>query len=432
MALPVLNTLPMATKMPSVGRIMRRPQHTFQLQYRPFTIQPFMLAPVLPGETMKNLLLQTRTVTDPINNKLCGWWLGHYFFYVKLRDLESSSAATDFTSMFLDEDADMSGYEQPAADQESWNVYTGGMKWVRYSLERIIDTYFRNEGESYSDYVITNADVDNEYACKITNESFIQSALDSTAYLVDDFNVDLDADTVVEASEVSESMRRWQMLVAQNMVEMSYEDFLQTYGVNVPEAKDDVPELLRYTENWTYPTNTVDPSDGSVASACSWSVKERADKDRFFREPGFIIGVTTCKPKVYLKNINGAGASWMNDAYSWLPAMLSDDWRTSIKQFANGAGPLPTVADVDGYKVDMKDLFIHGDQWVGAPMTTTNWNIVDLPDTTLSNRSYPSLTDCQNLFVGGTAATQMVRSDGVVRLSILGRQVDTTPGAPVD
>ena len=65
------------------GRVTRSPRHTFQLRHRPFLLQPFMLAPVIPGETMKSLLLQSRAVTSPIANPLVGWWLEYYFFYAK-------------------------------------------------------------------------------------------------------------------------------------------------------------------------------------------------------------------------------------------------------------------------------------------------------------------------------------------------------------
>ena len=43
---------------PLVGRIQRRPKHSFNVKHQPFTIQPIMIAPVIPGETMTNLLLQ--------------------------------------------------------------------------------------------------------------------------------------------------------------------------------------------------------------------------------------------------------------------------------------------------------------------------------------------------------------------------------------
>ena len=73
---------------PRVGRKLRTPNHPFQLTHCPFAIQPFFIAPVLAGETMKNLLMQARVVTDPIKNGLVGWWIEYYFFYVKLTDLD--------------------------------------------------------------------------------------------------------------------------------------------------------------------------------------------------------------------------------------------------------------------------------------------------------------------------------------------------------
>ena len=74
------------------GRVTRGPRHSFNLRHRPFQIQPFLLAPVLPGETMKSLLLQSRAVTSPISNPLVGWWLEYYVFYVKHRDLDRASS----------------------------------------------------------------------------------------------------------------------------------------------------------------------------------------------------------------------------------------------------------------------------------------------------------------------------------------------------
>ena len=59
-----------ATALKPTGRRPRRPSHPFQVRHEPFQIQPFFIAPVLPGETMKNLLLQSRAVTLPLKNPL--------------------------------------------------------------------------------------------------------------------------------------------------------------------------------------------------------------------------------------------------------------------------------------------------------------------------------------------------------------------------
>ena len=65
-----------------MARHVRRPSHTFSLNQKPFQIQPFLLAPVLPGETLTNLLYQCRAVTKPITAPLIGWWYEAYFLMV--------------------------------------------------------------------------------------------------------------------------------------------------------------------------------------------------------------------------------------------------------------------------------------------------------------------------------------------------------------
>ena len=94
------------------GRVTRSPRHTFQVRHEPFALVPFLLAPVLPGETFKSGLLQARAVTDPISNPIIGWHLEHYFFYVKHRDL---SIRDDLAEMMLDPDKDLSVHYSPAS-----------------------------------------------------------------------------------------------------------------------------------------------------------------------------------------------------------------------------------------------------------------------------------------------------------------------------
>ena len=91
---------------PSAKRVMRYPEHTFNLRTRPWQIVPFMCAPVIPGETLKNLLMQTRVISKPLSNSMIGWWHETFFFYVKHRDLDDRDA---LTAMMLDQTRDNSG-----------------------------------------------------------------------------------------------------------------------------------------------------------------------------------------------------------------------------------------------------------------------------------------------------------------------------------
>lgn len=398
------------------GRVTRSPRHTFQLRHKPFLLQPFLLAPVLPGETMKSLLLQSRAVTKPITNPLVGWWLEYYFFYVKHRDLDGRD---DFSEMMLDLDKDMSGYVE-AASPVFYHM-AGRINWARLCLKRVTEEYFRTEGETWN----ANA-VDGLPVVQINGDSILNSAT-----LADDFvgpadvDVDADEDGTITASEVDAAMRTWQFQRANMLTDMDYEDWLATYGITPAPAEHHRPELIRYVREWQYPSNTVDPSTGSASSAVSWAVAERADKDRFFREPGFLFGVTVARPKVYLRNQDGSAADVLLGALEWLPAILRDDPWTSLKKFAETDGPFSVVTDADGYWLDLKDLFVYGDQFVNfSPSGVTDGNFVNLPTAGLNSR-YPSGTDITGLFVNDAAVT--VGQDGVVQLQILGAIQDTTP-----
>ena len=72
------------------NRVTRRPQHRFNLKTKLYQIQPLMIAPVLPGESLTNIMLQAQSWSDPLAAGVLrniGWWKEYYFFYVKHRDL---------------------------------------------------------------------------------------------------------------------------------------------------------------------------------------------------------------------------------------------------------------------------------------------------------------------------------------------------------
>lgn len=400
---------------PKMGRTMRRPEHIFQLRVRPYHIQPMMLAPVIPGETLKNLLLQARVVSDPVKNPLIGWWAEYYFFYVKHRDLDDRDT---FLDMFVDPTKDMSAMNS-AAETVTYHS-ASSINYAQKCLRRVTDCYFRNEGETYATATDSNLPL-----AAVTRTSALDSAILDSAYYRPDVNVDLNANATITASEVDAALQTWNWLRSNGLTDQSYEDFLGTYGVRTPRAlreEKNWPELVRYVREWTYPANTVNPSTGVPSSALSWSITERADKDRFFNEPGFLFGCQVIRPKVYFSKQNSSVADWMNDVYSWLPAVMRDDPTTSMKKFAGGAGPFANVATA--YWVDLRDLFLYGDQFVNFALTETDAGMVALPTTTMGKR-YVSSADMDALFSAASPANK-IRSDGVVRLSIASSTVDRT------
>ena len=398
---------------PTGARKLRRPEHPFQLQVRPWHIQPFMLAPVLPGETMKSLLMQARVVTDPVKSKMIGWWAEHYFFYVKHRDL---AARDDLTAMMLEPARDMSALY--SGDSVPYYHTAGSINWAKLCTERVVEEYFRDGDEPAS-----AATLDGLFQAKVQAPGWTDN-LSLLGLLEDYINVDLNADSDITASEIERAMAQYDFMKLHNLTDMTYEDFLRAYGVRAPRTELHRPELIRYSRNWSHPSATVAAADGTTSNAVVWSVAERADKDRYFSEPGFILGLTVTRPKVYFANQTSSVSDFMNNALTWLPPQLTNDMNVSMKQFVSGSGPIK--AATAGYWVDVRDLLLYGDQFVNFALTATDAGLVALPDKATMNRKYVPDASIDALFTDVAGGRKYVRQDGVVMLNVLSAQRDMT------
>lgn len=405
-------------------RGMRSPVHPFQVSHLPFHIVPFFMAAVLPGETMKRAMIQSRAVTDPIKNPLIGWWLEHYFFYVKLTDLYERE---EVKKMLLNPAYAASGITslQTATTANRAHYYSGGtdmIDWNELCYRRVVDEYFRDEDETYTDHrFIDLASTGRTYSlAKIVSESAFQSvSLQDDETAQDITLVNESGSGTLTASELDAQMRMWEMQRAYNITELSYEDWLRTFNLSgPPPVEEHRPELLRYLREWQYPTNTIDPSNGTPRSAVSWSIRDRLDKPRMFREPGFLYGVTLARPKVYVRAQEGTFTSLLNDWRSFLPALFKGDKSLSRKSVSSTAGPLQTiVTDAEGYVVDLADLLLYGEQFTNEDRTLTTKNMMDNVAANLTDVLYPqSLADIDELF--STTAVNNIRQDGVVSVEI--------------
>lgn len=403
------------------GRKPRSPRHTFNIRHRPWQIQPFFIAPVLPGETMKNLLVQSRVVTDPIKHPLIGWWHEMMFFYVKHRDLEARDL---ITSMHIDPAADLSGLASAA---DPLHYHAGGVNWSALCLKRVVDEYFRDEDEEASAITIGGLPAANINNASVMHSLTLESAMPAGS--TDDQELpgwDPEIPDDVPAG-FEQHFRMWEHMKAAKVIDVDFAAYLKSFGVSpakeLRKEEHHRPELLRMTRDWQYPSNTIEPTTGAPSSAVSWVIGERADKDRFFAEPGFLFGVMVTRPKVYLGNQKGSALAVMTDAFSWLPAVLADEAYTSLKEIVGTAGPIGGLQAGD-YWLDLRDLFIHGDQFInyapaGQPGT------VALPTAALEQK-YATAADADALFVD--PLKNLVRVDGVVSLTIHGRAgVDSTP-----
>lgn len=410
------------------ARVMRRPQHKFNLKSKAYEITPVMIAPVLPGETLDSFLMQAHVVSDPIQNSLIGWHQEYYFFYVKHRALAAWDTAGVLQSMMLDASQSTATLKL-GANSTPYYTFNEGMDYVQACHRAVITEYFRDEGETW------NADLGEFYPmAQIDQEQWFNSLKKESA-LVDDSELpgldDLEELDILPT--FTTQYAQWELMRDQGMTDLTYEDYLRSYGVSIPKSEDlggtpdemHRPELIRFFRNWTYPSNVINPTDGAAKSAVYWDIKEKADKKRFFKEPGFIYGVSVTRPKIYLGNQKGAAVGFLNDAYSWLPAVLAGLPYTSVKETLDTLTTGIFQNQNEDYWVDAKDLFLYGDQFVNHALTAAANHGIGLPVTNTLAIKYPTDAMAKSLFV--TALSEYIRQDGVVHLNILGRQWDTTP-----
>lgn len=395
----------------AASRHMRRPKHNFFVEPEFWEIQPILLAPVLPGESLKRLTIQSRVVTPPLKAKTVGLWLEYYFFYVPFRMMPDSDS---LVAMFVDPSATLS-----TSAAQAYSYYDGrGYNFITQCLQAVVTEWFRRDGELWSTYTIRA----NRPAASTGIDTLGDSLIDATVLTDGGAIAGMNVDELDRARMVLE-YRRQLRLSGAGGGPSDYEEIVASYGASLRLAKErDRPELIRYLRQWTYPTNTVEPTTGVPTTAASWAVSDRATKRRAFNEPGFIFGVQCIRPKLYHANQTGHGSSMLDRAQRWLPPVMDETgMERSLAEFTNAQGPYGKSAGgfTNGYWLDVLDLFNYGDQYIDY-QTAANGNSIALPTTAQVIR-YGTEALADTFLV--TASTQS-QCDGNVSLEIATRHVD--------
>jgi len=413
-------------------RTTRRPQNPFNVRTKPFQIQPVMCHPVLPGETLKSMLIQAQVWTDPLSAlmKNTGWWIEYNCFFVKHRDLTGFEVATDglgkdLIDMFVSNESIASHQD---ADGNAWTYCPpGGVDFLAAAMTRIVEEYFRDEGETAASQAIDSVPI-----CKIygrgRSDAFDKLTL-ASAYA--DNREPLDADgngTIYVGDEMNRAFQEWAAASDAGLMDMTYEDWMKTYGGGAPNVDPDRvdyhrPEDLAYHRQFQYPTNTVEPTTGVPAVAVGWRVATPLRKSFRFDEPGWLIVTQTCRPKVLLENQEGLVAAMMQTRDSWLPAVLNAESNAGHLLIDDGTGPLKATMDAGNvdYWLSVRDLLNFGEQFVNyAP---SGPGFMELPLAT-GVRRYAAATEIMEMF--SDTINGRIRADGMISLQILGRQAQTT------
>jgi hypothetical protein len=412
------------------GRVGRYPKHPFLTRELPFSAQPFCIAPVLPGETLQNLYFESRVVSDPILNPLIGWKKEYYFYYVPITLLLVDA----IRDMFIDPaNVDIAATYGLAASDTAFYSAKGGIDYVKRCVTRVVDDFYRDEGEVADDFKLTNGIPlvqirDRLWMDSLTDEDDAALATDPAS-----------SGSPANMEQLNALYEMYDQLKQVGIAQMTFEDFIRSYGIAVPEVLTErKSELLARFSDFQYPSNTIDASTGTPSSALSWVFKNGKRDPKFFKEPGFIVGISVTRPKVYFGGLAGNLSGFLTRAWDWLPRYLNEGSpvplpETAMKKFAAGSGPLGDRASgEDAYWVEMRDLFLYGDQfhsyrgWADAANPAADYanHLLAIPaaDAMVSGSKYPTEAMCKGFFKDAAGTAFYVRQDGYVSFQIKGAQ----------
>lgn len=360
--------------------------------------------PILPGETLKGYNINFRSRQADLAYDTTGLWQNYYLFYVPVRALASFSD-DDFTTV--------NGTLTAVATANSHNLgeFIDGNKVVTECAETICNEYFRLEAERPAGLAgpawnmrIGHADL---------MESYIQGATPSY-----DFDVDLDADGTLMASELEDAQQRWAQMQMIGLTEMSYEEWLESMNLKTPDTAYPRPELIRFGREWKMPTRLVETSDGTLQNYCIWDSSIKSDKRKFFREPGFLVMCSAMIPNMYKDN-QYPGVGMFNTPEDWEPPWTRDNPLGGMKTWDAEKGPMAFGVSSAAYTVDRRDTLEHGDQFMYQ--TGDNWPTYTVDE---SSPNYIPSSDLESMTNGaGQTAGVIV---GRAKLDILGHVRDQT------
>jgi len=330
--------------------------------------------------------------------------------------------------MFLTMDADPTDF-QASASNDRFFVRAGQIDYTRLATQLVWHHYFRDETETTAPTIDGVPMVKRRWYDWAHNLSFTPDTL-----VVDDL-----------PSNPEGQLTGMDIMSMMGMSEMTYEKYLQQYGVSKKsaEATLNAPEILRYSQNWTTPTNQVDPVTGAPSSAWSWSEDLKADKPKRFDEPGFLLVLSAVRPKMFTDAMRYSMVGNLWGFADFFPSYNLSDPAAGIKEIKTDDPVFIDAFGPDGVSAvsmlyDHRDLLTRGEQFIndwGGPYRIPVVTSQRAPNDTVSVQSirglYPSETNVNALFTEELQAEpndarRRVYYEGICEVQITGHVKDTT------
>lgn len=410
---------------PSMTRTRKKRSPSFPIAgtMKPMGLYPMWATVVLPGETLNSAEMKYRLISMPVKHPLVGATFETWLVFVSLTDIDAALA-----QMFISEGQPTTGFTA-AADRPRFFTKSGQIDYLKLAVDRVVDAYFRDEGET------TARTIDGVPKVKRSAYDWAQNLM----FKPDD----LDASYLPSALPEDGTLTPLEIMKLAGMSEITYEKYLMQYGVAKKTAMAEArqPEILRYTRDWTVPTNSIDPASGKPSSAWAWGATVKSEKAKRFDEAGFVIQLGCVRPKFFDSTLRASMIGELWGFADFFPVYNLDDPAGGLKLLEDNHKVLDlsklTDPDLTPLMYDHRDLLSHGEQFVNdwsgpyALPTNTSRDIDEGKSDQDLRGQYPTDANINGVFVESSESSpadnrMRLYYEGIAGAEITGHVVDTT------
>lgn len=291
-----------------VKRITRNPRFPVNTNGKFGAASPVAKIWVNPGETLNRLKFKARVQSSPIAKPLAGAYVDTWFFYVP------HSVSWDGWHDFALSGTGTVTHTSAASAAARPFFKNGGVtreKLYESAYTEVINIYFRGKGDVAH---AVGGGLAQLPACDMTGE---RMALEDEDAIDQTINVSGGTLSLKEVSEKFAELRRLRKIEEWST---SYVDYLKRFGVNSKQLSTIEPEMLGHVRKWVYPSKTISQSDGTTVQSYFCDIDMRLDKRRFFPEHGYIIGISSIRPKIVYEGRDTFDEFYVSD-HSHIPML---------------------------------------------------------------------------------------------------------------
>ena len=375
-----------------MARKLRTPRYPVVTTGRFGKAVPVAKALVEAGSTLRKLSFRNRFQSMPIKYPLTGGYLDVEFYYVPM-----SAAWDEWIDFVLGETVTFPTLA--AAQPNFFTSAANSSKLYGLCYEAVINKFHRTSEDDPYTYdgswaSLPRVDMTAEFSASADHRT-----IDETVNIADGLTV----------REIDDARAKLRYRNRMDFATGHYADWLKEQGVAAHAVLGADPERIGRVSKFVMPSKSIDPSTGGTTQSYFRDIELTLDKDRYFAEAGYIVGILSMRPKIM-----PYGSSSLEDAWRepiWFPH------KGQPKEYREQPAG---VGGIDGTQSMFTDDFLAKGQSLCGPVDDTKtqlfltYNPTSLKDARIPQAAYDDMLSGASPLVGGAH----YQVDGVLRLEL--------------